>query len=653
MKNSRKLTRRQALKAGSIAAGAAIGASLLPAKWIGAFAQDPVIDTLRSKGGPSREKIALKVQPFPMTDVKLRPGPFYNMMQVNQRYLHTLETDRLLHTFRITAGLPTSAQPYGGWEAPDVELRGHYVGGHYLSAAAFTYVTAGDDDIKKKADTLVSELAKCQQANGGGYISAFPTEFMERLRNGGKVWAPFYTIHKIMAGNLDMYLYCGNEQALDVCEKMAGWTANYLKPVSDDQWAMMQHTEHGGMVETLFNLYAITGKEEYLALAQRFEHKAFFGPLAARRDELNGLHVNTNIPKVIGAARGYELTGDERYHTIADYFWHEVTSQRAYATGGTSNGESWQTDPGQMQNQLGTSAEECCCSYNMMKLTRHLFGWTADPKAMDYYERVLFNARLGTQDKDGMYMYYLPLAPRAWKTFGTATESFWCCTGTGSEEYSKTNDSIYFHDANGIYVNLFIASELNWKEKGVKLIQDTNFPEQDSTTLTLQTQKPTQLALHVRVPYWATRGVTVKINGQAQKVDSTPSSYLALNREWKNGDKVEISMPMSLHPAPISGDATLQAAMYGPLVLAGRYGGEGLTHEMIYGQLGPHMKPAPGPSPEVFSKSGDVSAAIEAAPAGKLSFRLAGQLEATPLVPLYQISGERYAVYWKVNSSKA
>ncbi len=641
-------------------AGAAVaGAALVPGRLVSALAtlssqgsQDPLLTGRDIRRLPFVIKNApkAKVEPFPMTQVRLRPGIFQNMQEINRRYMATIPNDRLLHSFRVTAGHQSSADPLGGWEAPDVELRGHLAGGHYLSASAFMYASTGDEDVKRKADALVTELARCQEANGNGYLSAFPTELFDRLKSGTRVWAPFYTLHKIMAGHLDMYFHCKNEQALQTVENMAGWVENYLHPVGDDQWARMQLTEHGGMNETLFNLYAETGKEKYLALARRFDHKKFFDPLAERRDELKGLHTNTNIPKVIGAARGYELTGDDRYHTIADYFWHEVVGQRSYATGGTSNGEGWYSDAGDMSKQLGTSAEECCCSYNMMKLSRHLFAWTGDSKYMDYYERLLFNVRLGTQDPNGMLMYYVSLAPRGWKTFGNAYDAMWCCTGSGIEEYSKLNDSIYFHDTNSIYVNQFIASEVNWKEKGLKLIQDTSFPESGNTILTIEAKTPTQMTLRIRVPTWSAHGAFVSINGQPKKITAMPSSYLAIDRLWKNGDTVEFTMHMTLHAEPLLGAPELQAAMYGPLVLAGRFGSEGLTREMIYGQLGPRMRP--GVPPEVRS-NGEGLDWVEPAPNGKLSFRLARQPADTPLVPLYQILGERYNVYWKVNPRTA
>ena len=602
--------------------------------------------------GPVREAVDPKLKTFPLSQVRLRPGIFLDQLESNQSFIESLPNDRLLHTFRLTAGIPSFADPLGGWEHPRGELRGHFAGGHVLSACALLHAATGDDAIKQKGNMLVAELAKCQQKlNAEGYLSAYPPSFYDRLRDGKRVWAPFYTYHKILAGHLDMYSLCGNEQALATAEKMAVWTDKYLKPLNDEQWAKMQMVEHGGMNESLFNLYAITGKEQYLALARRFDHKKFFDPLAERKDELKGLHANTNIPKVTGAARGYELTGDQRYHDIADYFWHEVVSQRTYCTGGTSNGEGWQTEPGKFADQLGEAAEECCCGYNMMKLTRHIFSWTGEPATMDYYERTLFNSRLGTQDSDGMKMYYLSLMPSLWKTFGTRWDAFWCCTGTGSEEFSKLGDTIYFHDAQGVYVNLFIASELNWAEKKVTLVQETSFPEEEGTTLTFKTAAPVKMPVHVRVPYWATAGMTVSINGKKQEVATTPSSYLTLDRTWNDGDKIQVSIPMSLHLAPLADDSSMQAAMYGPLVLAGRLGSKGLTRDLIYGPLGPdEARAIPVPA---LTGSGDSPDWVEPVKGQTLAFQTVGQRSQIDLVPFYQLYDERYTAYWKVNRKSA
>jgi len=627
-------------------AAAIAGSALVPRSL---FGQDPVVDAVTKDGkAVGREKVSWKVRPFPMKQVRLGRGPCTAAMEADRKYLHSLPPDRLLHTFRINAKIATSADPLGGWEAPDCELRGHYAGGHYLSAVALMYASTGDDDLKKNGDVVVAELAKCQKSlNDGGYLSAFPVEFFDRLRNREKVWAPFYTIHKIMAGLLDMYLYTGNEQALELVEKMAGWTAGYTGSLSYDHMQRILGTEYGGMGEVLSNLYAVTGKPYYLHVAQRFDKKWFFDPLASHRDELKGLHVNTHIPQVIAAARYYELTGDRYYRDIAEYFWDEVVSERSYCTGGTSNRESWNTDPGKLAAELSTTTTEDCCAYNMMKLTRHLFGWSPDARYMDYYERLVFNHRLGTiNPEDGTMMYYLPLASGYWKTFGKPYDSLWCCTGTGSEEYAKLTDTIYFHDDDSLYVNLYIDSNLEWLEKGLHIKQETRFPEQPGTTITISAKNPQRFELNLRIPYWA-QGGSVKLNGAALQAFSSPSSYLTLNRVWKAGDKIELNLPMGLHVDSMPDDQSMQAMMYGPLVLAGRF--DAVSKEMLYGDYEPkpddQYKVA-----EIVADANKPTAWVEVDNRQPLTFSAVGQSKPISLVPLYQIINQRYAVYWKVNT---
>jgi DUF1680 family protein len=631
-----------------LSAAVAGGSALLPQGMLANAFQDPVVNAVEEKRKPvSREKTPWKVRPFPMKQVRLGEGPCKQAMEADRRYLHSLPADRLLHTFRINAGFPSTAQPLGGWEAPDCELRGHYAGGHYLSAAALMYASTGDDELKANADTVVAELAKCQDALKSGYLSAFPIEFFDRLRERQTVWAPFYTIHKIMAGNIDMYVHCGNAQALEVAEKMAGWTAGYTQSMSYDHMQRVLGTEFGGMGESLSNLYALTGNEEYLEVAQRFDKKQFFDPLAAHRDELKGLHVNTHIPQVIAAARYYELTGDRRYRDIAEYFFEEVVSERSYCTGGTSNGESWNTDPGKLSTELSSNTTECCCAYNMMKLARHLFGWSADLRLMDYYERALFNHRLGTiNPEDGGMMYYLPLASGYWKTFGKPFDSLWCCTGTGSEEYGKLTDTIYFHDDDSLYVNLFVDSQLEWPEKGMRVRQETRFPEQDSTSFTISVKSPVQMTVNLRIPYWV-HGGSVKINGTPLGAFASPSSYLSINRVWKNGDKIDLSLPMDLHISPMPDNEQIQAMMYGPLVLAGKF--EPVTHDMTYsGDY--HPKPADQAKvPDIVADPAHPTGWVELDAKQPLTFQSVGQTQPLTMVPLYKVIHERYAVYWKVD----
>ena len=605
---------------------------------------------------PMQDRIELLTEPFPLRQVRLLDSPFLEAAKVNDAYLQSLPAERLVHMFRLTAGLPSSAEPLGGWESPTTELRGHFTG-HYLSSVGLRYAMTGAAAVKAQGDAIVADLAACQKANRNGYVSAFPEEFFDRLANDKQVWAPFYTLHKIMAGCLDMYTLTGNRQALQVAEGMAEWTGHWAKGMGDDQMQRVLRTEYGGMAESLWNLAALTGNYGYAYTARRFEVTSFLDPLAAHRDELKGLHVNTHIPQVIAAARRYELTGDPRYHEIAHYFWHEVVGERSYAPGGTSNGEGWDTDPGQLGHALSRSSQECCCGYNMLKLTRQLHTWTADPRYFDYYERTLFNSRLGTQHPgDGGKMYYFPLQTGWWKYFSSKTNSFWCCDGTGAEEFSKFGDSIYFHNPRGLFVNLFIASELKWPERGLTIRQQTRFPEEEGTALTLQATAPVEMAVNLRIPSWATKGGSVSVNGRKLEAFSNPGSYLTIERTWHDGDRIELQLPMSLRAEALKGDITQQAAMYGPLVLGARLGDTGLTTAMQYDVNSGGTRVAPGgngrdmPTIAVNVPAGQAPEEARWVEKGAgLTFQTVGQTTPTELIPLHQVLGERYGVYWKIN----
>ena len=588
-------------------------------------------------------------RPFDLDRVRLHPGPFLDALEVNRRFLLAQDENRLLHMFRSTAGLPSTGEPLGGWEAPVNELRGHYVG-HYLSAVAKMSQSLGDSVLKARGDRIVIELAKCQQQLGNGYLSAFPEEFFDRLRDGKPVWAPFYTLHKIMAGLLDMHTLATNAQALDVLQGMARWTGRWAQPLGDEHMARVLEREYGGMNEMLYNLAAVTGHDGYKDLAHRFDHERFFAPLGQGRDELKGLHANTNIPKVVGAARRYELTGELRYRRIAEYFWRQVTTQRAYCTGGTSNGEGWNAEPGVLSTELSGYTQEDCTTYNMLKLTRHIFGWTADPACADFYERALFNGIIGSQHpRDGEKLYYVNLAAGLWKLFGTPGQDYWCCTGTMGESFSQFGDSIYFHEDAGVYVNLFIASELNWSERGVRLVQETQFPEEQGTTLRIQTAKPVRFALRIRVPYWATHGGTAVLNGHGLDGFAAPGGYFVLDRTWRNGDTVAVKLPMSLHLHAMPDDPTLAAVMYGPLALVGRLGTEGLTPDVLRAEPTkprtiPEYKGQPIPAPELRAQG------AERVAGRGLEFRAAGEKGAVTLVPFHTIFDERYAIYWRLTT---
>jgi uncharacterized protein len=604
---------------------------------------------------PAPEYRRIRVRPFDLKSVRLRPGAVREALEVNRRYLLGLDPDRLLHMFRVTAGLPSNAEPLGGWEAPNNELRGHF-SGHYLSACALLAAQTGDASVRERGVLMATELAKCQAAIGTGYLSAFPVDLFDRLRVGQPAWAPFYTLHKIMAGLLDTYTLSGDARALDTLRGMAGWTERWVQPLSREQMARVLEREYGGMNEVLYNLSAVTAEERWRTLAQRFDRQRIYGPLAAGRDELQGLHANTTIPQIIGAARGYELTGSEELRAAALTFWDTVAERRAYCTGGTSNDEHWNAPRGELAHELSGYTEESCCTYNMQKLTRLVYGWTADPRLADYYERTLYNGILGVQHPaDGDKLYYLPLQSGYWKLFGTPLHDFWCCTGSMAESFAKLGDSIYFHDDRGVYVNLFIASELTWTERGIRLVLDTRFPEEDTLRLTVYPAQPQRMALRVRVPYW-TAGGEARLNGTPLQGFAQPGSYFTVERRWRDGDQLTVRLPMHLHVAPMPDDPTLQAAMYGPLVLAGRLGSEGLGASDLRAVPTPPRKVPEYPlppvaAPVITTRSTDPASWLIPVPGRGLEFRTNEQAQPITLVPLNAIFDERYAVYWKVREA--
>jgi hypothetical protein len=448
---------------------------------------------------------------------------------------------------------------------------------------------------------------------------------------------------------------------------MAAWADEWTAPKTDEHMQQILTIEFGGIAETLYNLAAATNEDRWVRAGDRFQKRSFLNPLAARRDELRGLHVNTHIPQAIAAARRYEISGDMRFHDVAGYFFYEVTSARSYVTAGTSNAEAWLTPPRRLaaECRLSANTAECCCAYNMLKLARRLYSWNPEPAYFDYYERSLLNHRIGTiRPQTGLTQYYLSLAPGAWKTFNTEDQTFWCCTGSGVEEYSKLNDSIYWHDRDGLYVNLYISSELDWPEKGLKLRQETRYPDTPNTTLTVTAARAGSMPVRLRIPGWLQAAPTVKLNGKMLDASAAPGSYLTLNRTWKAGDRIEMELPMHLRAEAMPDDPRMQAFLYGPLVLAGDLGDDGLTSAHIIGPnlrvgwpteqygspLGPTNSTPPVPDVEIpsFRPAGeDPSSWIK--PGGKpLTFRTTGQKKDVTLVPLNSLFDRRYSVYWQV-----
>jgi uncharacterized protein len=604
------------------------------------------------------EAVQMQAQPFDLSQVRLLDSPFKTAEDADAKYMLSLDLDRLLHNFRINAGLPSTAHPLGGWESPACELRGHFVG-HYLSACSLMFKSTGDTQWKQRVDYLVTELSKCQDALGTGYLSAFPATYFDRLETGHKVWAPYYTIHKIMAGLLDAYQLCGNAQALEMDKKMAAYFAARLAKLPDDQIDRIFHTtghgpgtEFGGMSEVLHDLYSITNNPADLKLANLFDRDWLADPLAAGDDPLPGLHANTHIPQVDGFARHYQTTGDTKYRDAAVHFWEIVTGRHSFVTGSNSFSEHFAA-PGIEAAELSPNTAETCNTYNMLKLTRHLFEW--DPKAQyaDYYERALYNHILASIDpQTGMTLYFLSLVPGHFKVYSTPTESFWCCTGTGIENHAKYGDSIYFHNDSTLWVNLFIPSELTWKEKGITLRQETKFPEEEGTTLIFKTTKPAQLAVNLRIPYWATNGITLKINGQTQPTSAQPESYLTINRQWENNDRIQISMPMSLHIHHASDAKNEIAIMYGPIVLAGEMGQEGMPPSQEAHDQN-HFNKTPRPAAPFLATDDETpSNWLKPVPGKPLTFQTTGVGNPTDItmIPLYAVNHERYSVYWKMGT---
>jgi hypothetical protein len=598
------------------------------------------------------------VQAFNLDAVRLLPGPFQENQERDAKYLLSLEPDRLLSRFREYAGLQPKGAIYGGWEAQGIS--GHTLG-HYMSACALMYAATGDAKFKQRVDYIVDELKACQDAIGTGLVYGFPNgdkifaevaagQIMVRNQshfNGG--WVPWYTMHKLFAGLRDAYIYCDNATAKAVLVRLSDWACALGDKITDAQFQQMLRVEQGGMNEVLTDVYAITGDEKYLQLAERFNHHAVLDPLEHQEDDLTKLHANTQIPKVIGLAREYEVTGDAAAQTGARFFWNNVTGKRSYVMGGHGDREFFYAI-GDMGKHVTATACESCNTYNMLKLTRHLFCWQPLAGYADFYERALYNHILASQDPaTGMVTYFVSLGPGHFKTYSTPEDSFWCCVGTGMENHAKYGDSIYFHDANDLYVNLFIPSVLHWADKGMTVRQETKFPEVGLTRLTLQAAQPVVATIRIRHPWWATAGVKVRVNGQLAFTSEQPSTYFAMEQAWKDGDVIEVEMPMSLHVEPMVDDPTKVAVLYGPVVLAGLLGKDGMPAPIVYAKdQMQYVKVADPAVPTLAAVSGKaVTDWLKPTGAKPLEFKTAGvQPGEITFVPLYQVNDQRYSVYW-------
>ncbi len=529
-----------------------------------------------------REKISLKAIPFELKDVKLLDSPFKKAMQLDAEWLLGLKPDRLLYQYRLNSGLAPKDSSYSGWEE---RFSGHILG-HYLSACAMMYAASGEESFRNRVNYIIDELDTCQRINGNGYVGGVRNGreiFSEikkgniRLRysgfelNGGRV--PWYNMHKLFAGLIDAYLYTGNEKAKAILVRLSDWAVDLLSGISDEQMQKMLLSENGGMNESLAVVYTLTGDHKYFDLAKRFDHKLILDPLTRAKDDLDGRHANSQIPKVIGFLRQFEINGDSMLYNSANFFWNTIVNHHSYVIGGNAESE-YLGPPDLIYDRITDFTCENCGTYNMLKLTKLLFEMNPSGERADFYERALYNQILASQNpENGMITYFSGLAFGSSRNYCSFDKSFWCCTGTGFENHAKYGDAIYFKEKeNGLYINLFIPSELFWREKDMTLRQETGFPFSDSITIRLSLKHAKRINIKMRYPGWARNGFKIRINGEKQSLSAKPGSYIDLDRKWNDGDLITYLLPMSVTSEPALGSSSFRAYLYGPIVLAADLG---------------------------------------------------------------------------------
>jgi DUF1680 family protein len=635
---------------------------------LAAHADTLIKDQPRIKVQP---KIERKAWAFDLERVRLLDGPFKRAMDADARYMLSVDVDRLISRYRQFSGLEPKGKEYTGWESATIS--GHTLG-HYLSAASMMYAATGDKRFLDRVNYIVEEIALCQKTKATGFVGGFPTQdkLWTEIAGGiirtqafdlNGVWVPWYTTHKLMAGLIDAYLVTGNQKAREILTKLADWTIDLTSKLSDDQMQQMMSTEQGGVLESYTDIYAITGDDKYLALAQRWYHKRFMDPLAEGRDALTGLHINTNIPKVLGAAREYEVTGGDRWHTISATFWENVVRKRSYVMGGAGDDEYF-FPPERFADHVTSHAAETCNGYNMLRLTRQLFTWNVSAEAGDYYERAVYNQILASQEPvNGGMVYLCSLKPGHFKVFGTPFDSFWCCTGTGMENHAKYGDSIYFHDDRGLYVNLFVASDLDWREKGLKIRQQTEYPDQPSTRFTFTAAKPAAAAIRIRHPWWAEGALTVSVNGRREAVASKAGEFAVIDRTWKTGDRLDIVFPMKLRVERLPNAPDRIAILYGPVVLAAALGREGMPDSQVAKERLQYDTVLTPDVAVIVATDRDAQSWFKPVPGKPLTFaiardglfRTAGTAKTSgfELRPFYAVNDERYNVYWRAFTPEA
>jgi hypothetical protein len=623
---------------------------------------------------------------FPLGNVTLLDGPLKKARDLNIQTLLKYDCDRLLAPYRKEAGLEPRAKTYPNWDGLD----GH-VGGHYLTAMAINAAT-GNDECRRRMEYMISELQLCADANvknhpewGKGYVGGMPNS--ERIWSTFKKgdfgvyfgsWAPFYNLHKMYAGLRDAWLYCGNEQAKKLFLGFCDWAIDLTAGLSDEQMERMLGNEHGGMNEVLADAYAITREPKYLFVAMRFSHRRLLTPMSQRVDNLDNMHANTQVPKVVGFERISELStlyplkncwladngqticgsaNFEPYHNAADYFWDIVTGQRSLAFGGNSRREHFPSREACMDFINDIDGPETCNTNNMLKLTEDLHRRNPEARYADYYELATFNHILSSQHPvHGGYVYFTPARPRHYRNYSAPNEAMWCCVGTGMENHGKYGQFIYTHVGNALYVNLYVSSELNWKEKGLTLRQETQFPYGETSRITV-TQGKGGFPLLVRYPGWVKPGsFKVSVNGKPVSIISGPSSYVAIDRQWKKGDVVEVTFPMHNSVKYLPNVPQYVALMHGPILLGMKTGTEDLAHlvadDSRFGQYASGKKLPVNEAPILINNNIDeIASQIKDIEGKPLHFMLEtkvvnGSNGACELQPFFEIHDSRYMMYW-------
>ena len=607
---------------------------------------------------------------FPLGDVTLLDGPLKKARDLNIKVLLQYDNDRLLAPFLKEAGLKPKGELYPNWAGLD----GH-VGGHYLTALAINAAT-GSKECQKRMEYWISELQACADANaknhpswGKGYIGGVPNS--DRVWSTFKQgdfkayfgsWVPFYNVHKIYAGLRDAWVYCGNEQAKSLFLGLCDWAIDLTAGLTDQQMERALDTEHGGMNEVLADAYAITGDKKYLDVAKRFSHRRLLNPLSQRQDCLDNMHANTQVPKVIGFERIAELSGDEAYHTAGAYFWDIVTGERSLAFGGNSRREHFPSKEACKDFVNDIDGPESCNTNNMLKLTEDLHRRNPEARFADFYELATFNHILSTQHPEhGGYVYFTSARPRHYRNYSAPNEAMWCCVGTGMENHGKYGQFIYTKKADALFVNLFVASELNWKEKGIVLRQETTFPYSETSKITI-TQGKGQFSMQVRYPGWVKPGqFSVKVNGQPVTIITGPSSYVTINRQWKKGDVVEMTFPMYNYVKYLPNLPQYIALMHGPVMLAMKTGTEDLAmliaDDSRFGQLAVGKKLPTDQAPILINNHiEDIANQLQPVEGEPLHFRLTTRMINPPvqsegnegrlLIPFFELHDSRYMMYW-------